>query len=124
LARENKGKRNRLRRARVKADSKYALRCRLRSRLDRVFKLYSTTGKTKPADEYGIDYTAIIEHLKPFPTHRHLFHIDHIIPLWSFDFDDPEQIKEAFAPKNHQWLLIEKNLKKGGRIEKQSELCF
>jgi hypothetical protein len=59
---------------------------------------------------------AIIKHLTPFPKDRENYHIDHIKPLCSFDFNDPEQIKEAFAPENHQWLTIEENLKKGGRF--------
>lgn len=28
---------------------------------------------------------------------------------------DPNQVKQAFAPENHQWLLAEENLKKGGK---------
>ncbi len=101
-----------------------ALICRLRCRLSASFKSYSKTGKIKPVDKYGINYNAIIEHLKPFPKERWRYHIDHIIPLWSFDFDDPEQIKKAFSPSNHQWLLAEINLSKGGKIEKQSELTM
>jgi len=120
----HKKERSKYENMRRRTNSKFALTSRLRGRLWQAFKLYSTTGKTKPADEYGIDYTAIIEHLKPFPLERWRYHIDHIIPLWSFDFDDPEQIKEAFAPSNHQWLLIEDNLSKGGKIIVQSQLKF
>ena len=68
--------------------------------------------------KYGIDYKEIIEHLKPFPEDLSKYHIDHIIPLCSFRFineDDSinfEEIKKAFAPENHQWLLKEENLRK------------
>ena len=27
-----------------------------------------------------------------------------------------EEIKKAFAPENHQWLLAKENLKKGGKV--------
>jgi len=66
----------------------------------------------------------IIKHLKPFPVNIKAYHIDHIIPLASFDFSIDSEIKKAFAPKNHQWLLAEENLKKGKRIQVQSVLNF
>ena len=68
-----------------------------------------------PSKKYGINYKAIIEHLKPFPENISEFHIDHIKPLCSFNLEDPEEIKIAFAPENHQWLTIQENLSKGGR---------
>ena len=91
------------------------MRHRLRSRLNIVFKKYSN-GKYFPSNKYGINYKEIIEHLKPFPKDISGYHIDHIKPLCSFDLTDPEQIKEAFAPENHQWLLAEDNRKKGKSI--------
>ena len=114
---ENKEKIWKRNKTRLQTNSDYALKMRLRRRLLHAFKLYSTTGKTKPADEYGIDYAKILKHLEPFPANRNLYHIDHIKPLKLFDFDDPEQIKEAFAPENHQWLLAEDNLSKGAKWE-------
>jgi len=32
--------------------------------------------------------------------------------LFLFDFNDGEQIIDAFSPENHQWLTAEENLKK------------
>ena len=87
----------------------------LRHRLWTAFQLYSKNGKIRTSDEYGINYNAICEWLGPQPDDREDYHIDHIKPLCTFDFNDAEQIKEAFAPENHQWLLAEKNLRKGGR---------
>ncbi len=103
-------------------DSIFAIRERLRGRLKSALKSYSRTGKVKTSDEYGINYKAIIQYLKPFPRDRHLYHIDHIKPLASFNFNDPEQIKKAFAPVNHQWLLSKTNLSKGAKIETQLKL--
>ncbi len=113
---------NNYRKLRRKTDSSYAVLCRIRYRLSGAFKLYSKNGKAKSSDEYGINYKAIIEHLKPFPAHRELFHIDHIKPLASFDFSKESEIRKAFVPENHQWLLAEENLKKGSKIENQEIL--
>lgn len=105
------------RKERLKNDECFNLLVRLRRRLNHAFELYSTTGKTKHADEYGIDYEAIIKRLGPCPGAREDYHIDHIKPLILFNFDDLEQIKIAFAPENHQWLTKEENLSKGDSYE-------
>jgi hypothetical protein len=97
-------------------DKGYAVMMRLRSLLHWALTQYSETGKVKHSNEYGIDYKAIIEHLKPFPKDMEKYHIDHIIPLSSFDLTNPEEVKKAFVPENHQWLLAEENLKKGKKI--------
>ena len=88
---------------------------RIRDRLASALKAYSRNGKVKTADEYGVNYKAIIEHLGPCPGNRKDYHIDHIKPLCLFDFNDLEQIKLAFAPENHQWLTKEENLRKGDK---------
>jgi len=67
-----------------------------------------------------VDYEKIIEHLKPFPNNINKYHVDHIKPLCSFSFVGEEgsinleEIQQAFAPENHQWLLAQDNLRKGG----------
>jgi len=104
---------------RYKNDEQYATIKRLRSRLQCAFVQFSSKGKTKKADEYGIDYQAICEYLGPCPGDRKDWHIDHIIPLHLFDFDDTKDIKKAFAPENHQWLPAKENMKKGGSINKE-----
>ena len=91
------------------------LELQLRARLRRAFGLYSKNGKVKAARQYGVDFTAICQHLGSRPNDGQVWHIDHIVPLSYFDFDDPEQIKVAFAPENHQWLLAKENLRKGNR---------
>jgi len=45
------------------------------------------------------------------------WNIDHIIPLCKFNLEDPDEIKVAFAPGNHQWLLAKDNLSKGGKYD-------
>jgi len=91
---------------------------RLRNLVWIAFRRYTKTGKITTSKMYGIDYKAIIEHLKPFPEDISKYHIDHINPLCSFKFVNEdcsinnEEVKKAFAPENHQWLLAEENLKK------------
>lgn len=93
------------------------VKVKLRSRVYKAFKIFSTNGKTMPSDEYGIDYAAIISHLGECPGSQREWHIDHIRPLALFDFSDPEQIKLAFSPSNHQWLPAKDNLIKGSRVK-------
>lgn len=95
-----------------KTNLNYKILDSLRTRLWQALNRYSRTGKVRPSDKYGIDYKEIIEHLKPFPEDISKYHIDHIIPLAAFNFDNPEEIKLAFAPENHQWMLGHENLSK------------
>ncbi len=96
-------------------DLNYATGLRLRAIVNKALKTYSKTGKIMSSRKYGIHYKKIIEHLKPFPKNVKEYHVDHIIPLSSFDLNNPEQIKKAFAPENHQWLTAEENQKKGSK---------
>lgn len=96
-------------------DEKFAVQQRLRSRLHHTFYAYSTAGKVRTADEYGIAYKAIIDYVGPCPGPRDEWHLDHIRPLSSFDWDDVATPKKAFAPENHQWLPVKDNLSKGSQ---------
>lgn len=96
---------------RKNTDARYLMRCRLRILLLNALNSYGK-GKQSHADEYGIDYGAIINHLGPRPNGGKKYVIDHILPLCSFDLTDPEQIKKAFAPENHRWLPRVENIKK------------
>lgn len=58
-----------------------------------------------------------VVNLGPRPGSGQEWHIDHIRPLASFDLDDSEQVRQAFAPENHQWLPAKDNLSKGAKYE-------
>jgi len=107
-----KSRRNELYKIRIKTDSSFLIQKRLRNRLRKAVISFSNNGNCKTADEYGINYQAIMEQLGPCPGNRKDFHIDHIVPLCRFDFNNIEQVKQAFAPENHQWLTAEENLQK------------
>lgn len=101
---------------RKKIDYNFYLTEKLRVFIWHALKSYSTTGKIKTSCGYGINYKEIIEHLKPFPEDRENYHVDHIIPLSKFDLNNPEHIKKAFAPENHQWLTANQNQWKHDRL--------
>lgn len=97
----------------------------LRRRLIRAMRDYTQTGKIMTSREYGIDYNKIIGHLmKNRPegiSDKDLFdfrkwHIDHVMPLSKFDLNNPEEVKKAFTPENHQWLTAKENIRKGNKI--------
>lgn len=99
----------------MRSDWQYALKTRLRWNLKDAIRYYLKTKKIrKPHSDY-IDYEKIIHHLGPCPGRRREWHIDHIKPLYAFDFSNPRNIRKAFAPENLQWLKAKENLFKGRR---------
>lgn len=105
-------------------DDKFRIIKILRSRATTAFKLYSKFGKVKSSKKYGIDYEMIFEYLKPFPENIRDYNIDHIFPLSAFDFNDPIEIKIAFAPENHQWLKAKENLQKRAKYDPEELIEF
>ena len=87
------------------------LKHRLRQNLINAMNAYRS-GKIWSSTKYGIDYTKIINKLGPPPNNSQKWHVDHIRPLKSFDLTNPEEIKNAFAPENLQWLTAEENMRK------------
>lgn len=101
---------NKKRTIRYENDKSYNTRVRLRANLRRALKFYTKTGKIYPSKYYGVDYKAIIEHLKPFPKDLKNYQIHHIKPLHPFNFVNKDgsinlkEVKKAFSPKNHKWV--------------------
>lgn len=94
-------------------NQKFKIICNLRIAFRKAFNNYSSSGKIWSSKEYGIDYESILAHLGQCPGNLSDYHIDHIVPLCLFDFDNLVHIKAAFAPENHQWLRKSDNLSKG-----------
>ncbi len=117
LRTEIKIKTNLRHRDRYSQDKNFNIRLRLSALMRHALNIYTKAGKIKSSSKYGIDYQKIIEHLKPFPEDISSYHVDHIKPLCIFDLTDPEEIKKAFSPENHQWLLASENMSKGGKYE-------
>lgn len=103
----------------------FVLRERLVNRVRKTLNYYTKTGKILNSIKYGLDYKAMIKKLIPLPFPKEdlrNWHIDHIIPVSSFDLTNPEEVKKAFAPENLQWLPAKENISKGGinRLKKET----
>ena len=103
-------------RMRRKIDKKYAITDRLRRSLNHALTKYSKTGKIMSSKKYGIKWEKIINSLEPFPENIENYEIDHVKPLHLFNLENEEEIRKAFDPLNLQWLTIEENRKKSGKI--------
>lgn len=103
---------------RRQTDEEFRIIYNLRNHFGKAMRLYSTTGKIMSSKKYGIDFKAIIEHLRKKPNDGNIYEADHIIPLCKFNHNDPEQVKKAWAPENFQWLTREINQWKGDRLIK------
>lgn len=98
------------RKRRLATDPYFALVDRLRGRVRRALGR-----KSKRSRDLGIDYAAIAAHLGPCPGDVKEWHVDHVRALSFYNLRDPEQVRAAFAPTNHQWLPAVENIRKGGR---------
>jgi len=101
---------------RRRTDLEFAVRDRLRRSLHHALTKYTKTGKIMSSRKYGIDLKEVIKSLNPFPKNISDYEIDHIIPLRTFKLTNPNEVKKAFNPSNLQWLTIEENRKKSGKV--------
>lgn len=93
----------------------------LRSQIKQAFKLYSKNGKTESCKKYGIDFDAIYNKIGPKPDGD--FHLDHIIPISVFNFDNPEHVRLAHLPENLRWLDSKENISKSDSIDVEFIAC-
>ena len=112
---ENKDRINKQVKKRCKEDPVFRLIHNLRIGVVTALKQYSKTGKIIKSKDLGIDYKAIIEHLKPLPKNIRDYQIHHIKPLASFNFNNLDGtlnikvVEKAFAPENTQLLIIQEH---------------
>lgn len=107
-------------RLRRKTDAEFAIADRLRRSLNHALTKYSKNGKIMSSKKYGISWKEVIESLKPFPENLKNFEIDHIIPLHTFNLTKIEEVRKAFHPSNLQWLTLEENRRKSGKIMEEN----
>lgn len=102
-----------------KNDDRYRLISLVRSRLQSAFKEYSKNGKVNTCNEYGIDFEAIYKYVGVRPGSGKDWHLDHIIPICKFDFDNPEHVKLSHVPENMRWFPGRLNESKGSDYVKE-----
>jgi hypothetical protein len=90
---------------------------------NRILKYLTKSSKDRRTNEYlGCSSSQYYDWLKynsdiyTFENHGKTWHIDHVIPLSHFNFDDKEQQLIAFNWANTMPLSIEENLSKGSNI--------
>lgn len=100
----------------------HTLRCLLRTRINTAIKSNTKTGSA--VRDLGCTIPELKSYLeskfKPGMTwdnwSRTGWHIDHIIPLSTFNLQDPEEFKKAVHYTNLQPLWASENLSKGNKI--------
>jgi len=113
--------RNKYYRDRRESDPDFKLRWYLRTGIRRALKKGQKAGSA--VRDLGCTIPELWEHLEvrfvPGMTKENygpVWHIDHIIPLASFDLTDREQFLKAAHYTNLQPLFAEENLKKGAKM--------
>ena len=104
------------------SDPNYKIRHHLRSRINKVISRDQRNGSA--IKDLGCSLGELREHLEAkfkngmtWDNHSTRgWHIDHILPLSSFDLTDREQFKQACHYTNLQPLWYEENIKKGARV--------
>ena len=101
-------------------DINFLIASRLRRRLLSAFKSKRVC-KKKTSIKYGIDYKAIIQHLKntlpkDYYKNPKKYCMDHIIPLSSFDLTKDSEVRKAQSKDNIQWLTVKENIQKRDKL--------
>ena len=109
-------------RRRYSEDPSFAIACRVRARVYEAIKNRgaSKTGSTEELVGCSFDY--LRQHIeRQFKgsmswDNPSSFHIDHIVPLASFDLTDPAQLKVACNWQNLRPIPPKKNMSKGAKL--------
>lgn len=118
---QHRTKINKKRRQRSKTDPVFVLVNRLRTRLSKIMKRLQ---QSKPANtQYllGADWQTVLQYIEslflPGMTwdNRHLWHIDHIKPIASFNHTEDGWAAAAFHYTNLQPLWAKDNMTKGAK---------
>lgn len=98
---------------RLKNDLEFRNKHNIRTSITNAIR--KRTKKSKTLMNYGIDILEIYKHVGYKPEGN--YHLDHIIPLKLFDFENLDHIKLANSPINLRWITEEQNLKKSDSVE-------
>ncbi len=110
-------------RNKIKTDINFRLAERLRGRLSTALKSKNNRKNTSTLELLGCSSDYLRQYLQSkfdsnmsWDNYGSYWHIDHIIPLSSFDLSDPEQLKKACHYTNLQPLEAIENIKKGNKL--------
>jgi hypothetical protein len=104
------------------ADINFVIRNRVRTRLLKILRESGTSKNSSVTNLIGCSIDQLRDHLESKFVegmgwgNRSEWHIDHIIPLSSFDLSDPEQLAKACHYTNLQPLWAADNIAKGGKL--------
>ena len=118
----NREKRKQYENQRRKTDPNFQLACNLRTRIYNALQRQSADKLGHYHELLGCSLEECMEHLeKQFIgrmswNNQGKWHIDHIVPVASFDLTDTEQQRTCFHYTNLQPLWAEDNLSKGSKI--------
>jgi len=118
----HKEEKNKRHNNRKKIDINYRLRCNLRTRLNSAIKNNQKSGSA--VDDLGCTISELILYLESkfqfgmtWDNWKHSgWHIDHIIPLSSFNLENREELLKAVNYINLQPLWAKDNLSKGDKL--------
>lgn len=93
----------------------------LRKKLDQMFRRGQIGSKIYKDPRYGsiFSHWAAQSKLIPAKPTEGNWHLDHIIPVSWFDFNDINQLKLCWCHHNLRWLAGEENTKRGNRMRPQ-----
>jgi hypothetical protein len=115
-------------RQKYKTNPGYNIRMRLSSRIRDALRYVNVTKRNRTVDYLGIDIPEFKIHLeKQFYVNSKTgemmswknmpkWHIDHIIPCYSYDLTNVDAQKQCFNYKNLRPMWAEENLKKGNKF--------
>jgi hypothetical protein len=102
----------------------YAAQVRINTSFKNALKKNFITKYKKTFDYTGVPYSDYSDYFKNnFPvefselTIKGKYHIDHIIPCAVYDFNNPEDIKKCWNPKNLRIITAEENRKKNDKLD-------
>jgi hypothetical protein len=109
---------------RRKTDLNYKIICNLRGRISQALKSQKTHKDNSTLELLGCSKQELVEHLESqFQDGMswenyglYGWHIDHIIPVSSFDLSEPNQFKKCFHFSNLQPLWAIDNLRKSNKL--------
>ena len=100
------------------------IRGRIRCSIKRIIK-NANAGQVKPVNKYGIVIKDLVNKMESdaiylgYTTKELIsmnYHIDHIIPIASYNIFDEKEIQKCCSPLNLRWLPAKENLQRGHKI--------